>query len=92
MTPAQHEIIRVALGLCQSEAEDASAAASFNGSMHDPGDRLIALVGAYRAGMAGAVPDFLQRFMPEAERIAKAKADPEFALYQRLHAKFGGRA
>lgn len=92
MTTSQHEIIRVALGLCQSEAEDASSAAAFGGSMHDPGDRLIALVGAYRAGMSGTVPDFLQRFMPEAARIAKAKADPEFAQYQRLHAKFGGRA
>lgn len=85
-----NEAIRVALSLCQSEAEDARSSAAFGGAAHDPGAIMLARIKAYKDGMAGVVPDFLQRFMPEAERIAKAKSDPEFAEYQRLHAKFRG--
>lgn len=78
-----------ALTLARAKAKEKRAAAGFDGRMDDGGaGHLEALCNAYQSGRRGEVPDFLTDFVAQAER----EADPEWCAYQRLHAKFGGKA
>lgn len=78
-----------ALTLAHAKAAKMREAAAHDGHHNDGGaGHLIALCNAFDAGWQHAVPEFLSEFMTQAER----EADPEYAQYQRLHAKFGGKA
>lgn len=80
---------RIALALARKAAKGMRDDAAHGGSMDDGGaSRLESLCDAYEAGQRNAAPEFLRGFMVQAER----EADPEYATYQRLHAKFGGSA
>lgn len=80
---------RVALALARKAAKGMREGAAHDGHFNDGGaGHLEALCDAYEAGQRGVVPDFLRGHAEQALR----EADPEYAQYQRLHAKFGGKA
>lgn len=62
--------------------------AGMNGRMDDGGGgALIAQVDAFEAGLAKRLPSGWERYAEQ----AKAEADPEYAEFRRLRAKFAGR-
>lgn len=62
--------------------------AGYSGAIHDGGSGVIeATVKYYRYGMLGEVPPEWQPYAAE----VIAEADPEYATYQRLKAKFGAK-
>lgn len=87
--PIENATLNAALALARTKAKDKRAAAGFDGRSDDGGaGHLEALCSAYEAGLRGLTPVFLGEFLAQAKR----EADPEYAQYQRLHAKFGGKA
>lgn len=79
-------IIDGAMALCAAHAMELASNAAHDGAMHDGGaSRLRELMTAYRAGMEGRVPTFLEPYMAEAEH----RADPEYSEFLRLQSKFG---
>ena len=70
--------------VARRDAEDVEQAAGHNGAMHD-GGAIRMLVDAWEAGLEGRVPNSLRDYATQAKR----EADPDWAEYQRLKAKFG---
>jgi hypothetical protein len=86
---AMPETVAKAMELARASATARRDAAAHDGRYDDGGaGHIEALCAAYRSGLRREVPDFLSEFVTQAER----EADPEYAQYQRLHAKFAGKA
>ena len=66
-------------------AKASGESAGYSGLMSDGGQsRMEGLAAAYRAGLEGKVPDFLEPYVKEVRR----ETDPEYATFQRLKKKF----
>ena len=74
-----------AISAIMDRAEQNKEAAGYNGAYHDGGyGRTMRDIDFYRHGQSGTVPKDWLKDYKEAEKMA----DPEWAEYQRLRAKF----